>query len=122
MRRIKGITRATIVAAAAGLLASAFSVAVELLLVHGKLSPERFEPVRPLFVLMATPGYEIPEALGWIVFLNATHIGGWELVQNFLVFGGTIFLYWLVVTFAVWYAIIALLKLGRWGVALARSG
>jgi hypothetical protein len=93
---------------------TAFAVTFQLLLMLGKVYSTSLEHLLPFFGLVAQPGYEIPEALGWVVLVNATHVRGLYLLENYVVFGGTIFLYWLLVALAAWYAVFALVKLSHW--------
>lgn len=112
---LRGFQAALVFALVVGFCTAVFSVAFEIMLINGWVYSTSLESLLPLFGAVSWPGYEIPEALGWLVALNATHVRGFYLFQNFLVFGGTIFLYWLLLALAVWYALSSSVKLLRWG-------
>ena len=112
-RRPQGFWSALLLGVVLGSSGALFAAVFEALLINGRVYSTRLESLLPLFHVIAWPGYEIPEALGWMVVLNSPHIRGLDLFENFLVFGGTIFLYWLLFGLVTWSAFFALVKLSR---------
>lgn len=112
--RLRGFRGAAVICALLAFCITAFAVTFQLLLMLGKVYSTSLEHLLPLFGFVAQPGYEIPEALGWLVLVNATHVRGLYLFENYIVFGGTIFLFWLLVALATWYAVFASVKLSSW--------